>query len=303
MTAVIIQHLANLPSSCPSDASSLESCISALKSSISALESCIKASEGSSGHLETIGWLCAFAVGIGIAGEIVVIVSEHRDDLGDWGRGFVRPPDKPPAWRFWFDIVATLIVLGGVFGEAVAAAKIGSINSQLRSKTSELRAKSVQLLAVTTEEAGDAGKSAKDAGASAKAAGAAAKQAWEYAAWRTISDKQADIIAKRLAPLKGHAINVFLFTSEPETAGFAVRLTDVLKAHGNGMDAKLQSWLTMAYTGKGLAFSFAHARKKDFDLIAEALDAAGVEKASVLRAEATEDKSADNLLVNVGGKH
>ncbi len=293
---MIIQHLANLPSSCPSDSSSLESCISALKSSISALEGSLKITEESSRHWETFGWLCAVAVGIGIAGEIVVIVSEHFESLGDWERGIIRPPDRPPTWRFWFDIVATLIVLGGVFGEAGATAAVASINSQLRSKTSELRAKSDQLLALVTQQAGTAAESAQKAQD-------AAKQAWEYAAWRTISDKQADIITKRLASLKGHAINVFLFTSEPETAGFAVRLTEVLKAHGNGMDAKLQPWLNMAYTGKGLAFSFAHGRRRDFDLIAEALDAAGVEKAAVLRAAATEDKSTDNLLVNVGGKH
>jgi hypothetical protein len=160
---VIIKHLANLPSACPSDSSSLESCISALKSSISALETSVKTTEWSSGHWETVGWLCAVAVGIGIAGEIVVIVSEHLEGLEDWGRGIIRPPDRPPAWRFWFDIVATLVVLGGVFGEAGATAEVASINSLLRSKTSELRAKSDRLLAVITEEAGDAATSAHKA--------------------------------------------------------------------------------------------------------------------------------------------
>jgi len=160
---VIIQHLANLPSSCPADSSSLESCISALKSSISALESSLRGTEGSSGRWETFGWLCAVAVGVGIAGEIAVIVSEYLEDLEDWRRGIIRVPDKPPAWRFWFDIAATLLVLGGVFGEAGAAAKIASINSDLRSRTTEFRAKSDQLLAVITEEAGDAVQSAKTA--------------------------------------------------------------------------------------------------------------------------------------------
>jgi hypothetical protein len=166
---VIIQRLANLPSSCPADSSSLESCISALKSSISTLESCIKATEGSSGHWETFGWLCAIAVGIGITGELVVIVSEHFEAREAWRRGIIRPPDEPPWWRFWVDIAATIIVLGGVFGEAGASAKIASINSQLRSKTSELRAKSVLLLAVTTEVAGDAATSATTARQEAEA--------------------------------------------------------------------------------------------------------------------------------------
>jgi hypothetical protein len=148
-----------------------------LKSSISVLESSLKTTEGSSGHWETFGWLCAVAVGIGIAGEIVVIVSEHFEDLEDWERGIIRPPDRPPAWRFWFDIVATLIVLGGVFGEAGATGAVASINSQLRSKTSELRAKSDQLLAVTTEEAGDAATSAQQAKDASTAARSDAKTA------------------------------------------------------------------------------------------------------------------------------
>src|ERR1043165_4116676 len=129
----MIAHLANLPSSCPVDSSSLESCISALKSAISALESSVQTTEGSTGHWELFGWLCAIAVGVGILGEIIVIFSEDSDDLEDWQRGIIRPPDKPPRWRFWFDVVATLVVLGGVFGEAGATGMVASINSRLRS--------------------------------------------------------------------------------------------------------------------------------------------------------------------------
>jgi hypothetical protein len=141
------------------------------------LESSVIATDGSAGFWEMFGWLCAVAVGIGIAGEIVVIVSEHWEDLQDWRRGIIRPPDRPPAWRFWFDIVATLVVLGGVFGEAGATGEVASINSQLRSKTSELRAKSDQLLALVTQQAGEAKDSALIAEASAKAAGIAADKA------------------------------------------------------------------------------------------------------------------------------
>lgn len=160
---VMIQTLASAPSALPTDASALEASISALKSSVSALESSLKTLEGSSGCWETLAWSCAFAVGVGIVGEIVVIVCEYDDDRDDWRRGIVRPPDHPSVWRFWFDIIATLLVLGGVFGEAGASMKLASINSQLRSKTSELRAKSDQLLALVTQEAGSAASSATKA--------------------------------------------------------------------------------------------------------------------------------------------
>jgi hypothetical protein len=199
--AVIIQQLAIASSAVPTDASTLEASIWALKNSISALESSLKTLEGSSDRWETLAWSCAIAVGIGIVGETVVIISEYRDDLHDWRRGAISwvwervwPPDRPPQWRFWFDIVATILVLIGVFGEAGASMKLASVNSQLRSKTSELRAKSDQLLALITLEAG----AAKD---SAEAAARAAKIAREEA------DKLLLEVMKqgpRSRPLRGH---------------------------------------------------------------------------------------------------
>jgi hypothetical protein len=194
-TAMIIQHLANLPSSCPIDSSSLESCISALKSSISALESSAETLAVKSGFWETFSWLCAIAVGIGIAGEIVVIVSEHREDFDDWRRCIIRPSDRPPLWRFRFDIAATLLVLAGVFGEAGATGEVASINSRLRSKASELRAKNDLLLAVITEEAGDAKVSADGAAIAAASAKASAGDAKMIADNAFGQSKAASVVA------------------------------------------------------------------------------------------------------------
>lgn len=175
--AVIIQMLASLSSTPAIDASALETSISALKSSISALESSLNSLEGSSNRWEILAWSCAFAVGLGIIGEVVVIVSEYRDDMHVWKQGVifwvwerVCPPGRPPLWRFWFDIISTIIVLVGVFGEAGASLKLASINNQLRSKTSDLRAKSDQLLALITQEAGTAASSAARAQSSADTA-------------------------------------------------------------------------------------------------------------------------------------
>jgi hypothetical protein len=282
---VIIQHLANLPSSCPSDSSSLESCISALKSSISALESFLKTTEGSSGHWETFGWLCAIAVGVGIAGEIVVIVSEHFEGLEDWERGIIRPPDRPPEWRFWFDIVATLIVLGGVFGEAGATAEVASVNSQLRSKTSELRAKSDQLVAVITEEAGSAAKSAKIAHDEASAvkgiadeARADAKDALVKAqeAQRELGNTEADAakaqtaasraqekveaVAKRAAQIRSDveaiAPRVLTLEQQRQIGGaclaFRGHNVSVFSYAGDGEGAALGGQIITAFTGRGI---------------------------------------------------
>jgi hypothetical protein len=149
-------HLATLASAAPQNASALDASISALQSSISVLDNSIKSLEGASTPWEVLAIVSSFVVGVGIVGEVIVIVSEDNDNRLDWSRGIVRPPDRSPRWRFWFDIAATVIVLLGVLGEAWGSTELSSINSQLRSKTSELRARSEQLLAIVTREAGDA---------------------------------------------------------------------------------------------------------------------------------------------------
>ena len=157
----IMQHLAILFSASANDSSTLEASISASRKSISALDICINTLEGSSKPWETLSKVSAFVVFFGIVGEVVVIISEYFEDLDEWRlsawmRPRVFPPDRPPRWRFWFDIVATVIVLAGVFGEAWGSLQVDSINSELRSKTSVLRADSDQLLALVTQEVGSA---------------------------------------------------------------------------------------------------------------------------------------------------
>jgi hypothetical protein len=208
--SAIMQALAAIPSTLPRDASTLDASISALKSSISALESSLKTLEGSSTPWEWVAIVSAFVVFAGIIGEIIVIVSEYFEDLHDWRQGVVfwvwrvvLPPGRPPRWRFCFDIVATVVVLLGVLGEASASLKLASINSLLRSKTSELRADSDQLLALITQEAGDAKSSAKSAGISANDAGTNAGIAQEKADTADISAKsavkQAGELSKKLS--------------------------------------------------------------------------------------------------------
>jgi len=164
----IMQALATPCSDLAKDASALDASISACRSSIKVLESSLNTAEGSSGGWETFAWVCSVVVAIGVAAEIVGIVGAYRDDLKDWRRGIIRPPDRPSFVRFfWFEILATVLVVAGVFGEAWASKELAFINSQLRSKTSELRADSDQLLALVTLEAGDAKQSAIDASGAA----------------------------------------------------------------------------------------------------------------------------------------
>ena len=151
-------------------AADLEATRAALESSISALESSIKALEGSSGGWEVWAWACSIAVAVGVAAEIVGIIWGYREEREAWRRGYIRPPDRPSFRKLGFEIIATLLVVIGVFGEAWGSAALASINSNLRYKTSELRSKSQQLLALVELEAGNAATSADKADSDAKEA-------------------------------------------------------------------------------------------------------------------------------------
>jgi len=242
---MMIQHLATSASSLPTDASTLDASISALKSCISALESSIKTFEGVSGFWEHVAWSCAFAVGVGIVGEVVVIVHDFLEDRMAWRRGIVRPPDHPTVWIFLFDIAATLLVLAGVFGEAGASMKLASINSQLRSKTLELRGKSDQLLSLVTQEAGSAASSAERANAAADAVDKKVQGVSERAdrinallgmmefqlSARVIRDP--DGLTKEFGQFKGHSVILRSYIGDVEGWNLCTQLWYI--AHNAGM--------------------------------------------------------------------
>jgi len=241
------QYLAILASALPSEASALEASISALKSCISALESSIKALEDSSGPWELLAIVSSLVVVPGIVGELIVIVSEDRDDLHDWQRGVafwkwrvVLPSDRAPRWRFWFDIIATVVVLVGIMGEAWGSLKLASINSQLRTKTSELRADTDQLLALITLEAGDADTSAKNAAIeagnaqdSADAARNAANALEARLAWRHIDSKRRGGFIAKLRPYAGTQVlyDFYETTEDPEAEQF---LSEIVSLFSEG---------------------------------------------------------------------
>jgi hypothetical protein len=167
---VIFIHLIQSASSLPTDASALES-------SISALERDIKALETSSLPLEhLLPWFTG-VVALGVAMELWVIWREWRDDMEAWGRGIIRPPERPWTAKFLVEIVSVVLITAGILGELWAGVSINHINGQLRGKSAELRSESDQMLALVTQEAGDAKNSATTAHKEADAAGVVAGNA------------------------------------------------------------------------------------------------------------------------------
>ena len=226
----IMQNLAAFSSASPTDASALDASISALKNSISALESSLKTLEVASTPWEWVVIVSSFVVFVGIIGEVVVIISEDRENKHEWARGIFLTPDRAPRWRFWLDIIATIIVLLGILGEAWGSLELASINSKLRSTTSLLRAKSDQLLAVITQEAGSAALSAQHAQGSADVAGRDAGNAKRKSSAALITadgaqrsadavKKQAKDLSTQLADEK-QVLKDFAICNAPRLIGF-----------------------------------------------------------------------------------
>ncbi len=246
----VMQALATPCSAFPKDPSALAASISACRSSIAALESSLKTTEGSSGGWETFAWVCSIAVALGVAAEIVGIVWQYWDDLKGWRRGTIRSPDRPSFIRFfWFEMLATVVVVAGVFGEAWASKELASINSQLRSKTSELRSDSDQLLALVTQQAGDAVQNAQKANDLAEAAGlkvnvvsAKADQIdaglretqWAFSMRNLQTTEERDAIIKQLKRFQGKTIFVRSLMTLPDIDGFRVcgMIIDMARAAG-----------------------------------------------------------------------
>jgi hypothetical protein len=198
------------------------------------LEGSLKTTEGSSGGWEIFAWVCSVVVAIGVAAEIVGIVWEYRDDLNDWRRGVIRPPHRPSFKRFfWFEVLATVLVVAGVFGEAWASKELASINSQLRSKTSELRADSDQLLALVTQEAGSAAKSAQIAGEMEEALSLDVAQSNLVLAAQASRQRFTLFAFNRLGTFRRANIELAVNNgSDPETKWFAQELTKGFQRFG-----------------------------------------------------------------------
>src|SRR5579864_3954006 len=103
----------------------------------------------------------------GVVFEVIFVVWEFREDLHDFRRGIVHPPDKPNPWLLVFGLFASSLVAVGVAGEFREEANIESMESKIRIANDEL-------YLLLSKEAGDAKLSsegaARDADRAKKAA-------------------------------------------------------------------------------------------------------------------------------------
>jgi len=118
-----------------------------LRSQLVQLEAC-------SAHCRTLFHFFTAVVILGIAVEIIVLAREYRDDLHDFKRGIVLPPQKPRRLLFALALLGILCVGGGVAGELWAELNIETMEAKIRVDND-------QMYAILSKAAGDAKKSAR----------------------------------------------------------------------------------------------------------------------------------------------
>jgi hypothetical protein len=173
---------------------------------------------------------------VGVALEIVFVIREYAEDLHDFRRGIVQPPEKPSRLLLVLGLLGAGLVAVGVAGELYIDVQAGKVETDLRN-ANELR---VSLL---SKEAADANKKAQEASdrASANAIEAAGlrKEAegerlariaiQDEVAWRKLTKDQIRKFRKVLEPFSGQQTVIEHDLNDIEAGAFALDLGAALK--------------------------------------------------------------------------
>jgi hypothetical protein len=238
---------------------------------------------------EVAEYACAALVAVACAGEYVA-------DFTDWFTAGIKEGKERLAKR------STLLLIASLALELVCLVKTNSLSGRLIGSLSD-KAGAADAKAQSALEKSDTAKQKADAAdVAADEAMRKAREAEEYATPRSVSGKQAALIRKRIQSLKGHKMVFFGNFHDTEISDFANRLGEVLDR--GIMDVSSGLWQPGMVTPSGMKFGYGKDRKADFDLIVNALDEAGVEKADALRKKASMVGMPDDwLTITFGAKH
>lgn len=159
----------------------------------------------------SLDWLLNFwtvLVVVGVAVELVVLITEYFHDWRDFKRGTIHPPDKPNIFILGFGFLGAALVAIGVAGEFQIHVKAGKIESDMRDKTR-------QLVSIADGNAADADKQAetarREAGVANKEAARLRLEAIRLQARfipLRISKEQEKRLCKRLAAIPEMVVNL-----------------------------------------------------------------------------------------------
>jgi hypothetical protein len=144
-------------------------------------------------------WLevCTALVAVGVLFEVIFVIWEYVDELHDFRRGIVHPPERPNIILFALGLFGAGLVAIGVAGEFRFEAKIESTETRIRKANDDL----FLLLSKT----GDAATSAKTARNEADAAVKSASDALTIANGARL---ESDAVAKLAGKAEGKAEKV-----------------------------------------------------------------------------------------------
>jgi hypothetical protein len=223
------------------------------------------------------GWLEFWTtlVIVGVALEIIFVVWEYREDLHDFRRGIVHPPEKPITLRFVLGLFASVLIVVGVGGELYAGAKLERVETRIRGANDEL-------YLLLSREAGDAKTSAEiahgEVDAIRKEADAIENRLREASTqlgaleedliaqgprWRLL-EKAAPELIKQLTPFAGQNVDLFVCGTRESASGDREmmstwgRIADILGDKGakwSELHGGLSFWDTRPFACEGMLVS------------------------------------------------
>lgn len=181
------------------------------------------------------GW--TWVVVVGVALELVFAFHEHLDDLSLWRLGIVRPPAKPSAGWFIFELFAIALVTIGIVGELKVEANLGNLETQIRDDNG-------RRLLLLQQQAGEAKTSALAAAEAAARAKADSDDAL----------KKAEIVRRTVDAVSKHADAVDSRVGQTQllVSSRSILNPDALKKGLSDLKAKAITF--RSYTGDAESF-------------------------------------------------
>lgn len=187
----------------------------------SALRTALAASETCWSSLEHWLWACAGVVFLGVVLEIMPVISEYLTELREFRRGTICSPERPMRLKFALEVLGSVLVTIGVFGELVVGIKMAKVETNMRDDTA-------QLVSIIDQKAAEARK---------RAAHAELELA-RLKAPRSLSKAQQRRLVAELRPFSGTPIMVVFDNFDPEANNLAIQLMVALLHAGWKVDTR-----------------------------------------------------------------
>jgi hypothetical protein len=176
-------------------------------------------------------WLNAWTamVVIGVALELFAIWDEYREDLKEFGRGIIRPPDKPSMVKLIVELLGAGLVVFGVAGEFFVTRAIGE-------NESEIRVNSRQQVSIADSKA-----------AAANLEAATLRKA---ASGRDLTLEQQRTIVSLLTGYAGEYVVVRSYPNDPEAKALGAQIVSALRSAHIDVEPRLEEigfWTNLTF--------------------------------------------------------